>query len=33
VPGDSPDAVDRTIMATRRAVYPFFGLDPHDPRD
>ncbi|MFI5907380.1 acetoin utilization protein AcuC [Dactylosporangium sp. NPDC051541] len=33
VPGESPDAVDRTIMATRRAVYPFFGLDPHDPRD
>jgi acetoin utilization protein AcuC len=33
VPGESPDAVDRTIMATRRAVYPCFGLDPHDPRD
>ncbi|WP_432995129.1 acetoin utilization protein AcuC [Dactylosporangium sp. CA-233914] len=33
VPGESPDAVDRTIMATRRAVFPFFGLDPHDPRD
>ncbi|WP_426510752.1 acetoin utilization protein AcuC [Dactylosporangium sp. McL0621] len=33
VPGDSPDAVDRAIMATRREVYPFFGLDPHDPRD
>nr|BFE62630.1 acetoin utilization protein AcuC [Dactylosporangium thailandense] len=33
VPGESPDAVDRTIMATRRTVYPFFGLDPHDPRD
>ncbi|WP_432836392.1 acetoin utilization protein AcuC [Dactylosporangium sp. CA-092794] len=33
IPGDSPDAVDRTIMATRNAVYPYFGLDPHDPRD
>jgi acetoin utilization protein AcuC len=33
VPGESPDAVDRAIMATRRAAFPFFGLDPHDPRD
>jgi acetoin utilization protein AcuC len=33
VPGDSPDAIDRTIMATRRLTFPFFGLDPHDPRD
>ncbi|MFG2036950.1 acetoin utilization protein AcuC [Dactylosporangium sp. NPDC048998] len=33
VPGESPDAVDRAVMATRRAVFPFFGLDPHDPRD
>ncbi|WP_433216703.1 acetoin utilization protein AcuC [Dactylosporangium sp. CS-047395] len=33
VPGESPDAIDRTIMATRRLSFPFFGLDPHDPRD
>ncbi|MER7002667.1 acetoin utilization protein AcuC [Dactylosporangium sp. NPDC000555] len=33
VPGESPDAVDRAVMATRKAVFPFFGLDPHDPRD
>ena len=32
-PGDTPDAVDRTIAATRRLTFPFFGLDPHDPRD
>jgi acetoin utilization protein AcuC len=32
-PGSSPDAVDRTIMATRRAVFPLHGLDPFDPRD
>jgi acetoin utilization protein AcuC len=32
-PGDEPDAIDRAIMATRRAVYPLLGLDPHDPRD
>jgi acetoin utilization protein AcuC len=32
-PGDTPDAIDRTIAATRRLSYPFFGLDPHDPRD
>jgi acetoin utilization protein AcuC len=31
-PGDG-DAVDRAISATRNAVFPFFGLDPHDPRD
>lgn len=32
-----PDAVDnpldRAIAATRRAVFPLHGLDPHDPRD
>jgi acetoin utilization protein AcuC len=33
VPGQTPDAVDRAIMATRTATFPFFGLDPHDPRD
>jgi acetoin utilization protein AcuC len=25
--------VDRAVMRTRRAVFPFFGLDPDDPRD
>jgi acetoin utilization protein AcuC len=30
---DAPDAVDRTILATRRAVFPLLGLDPADPRD
>jgi acetoin utilization protein AcuC len=25
--------LDRAITATRRAVYPLHGLDPHDPRD
>ena len=29
----SGDAVDRAIAATRDAVFPHFGLDPHDPRD
>jgi acetoin utilization protein AcuC len=28
---DTP--LDRAIAATRRAVYPLHGLDPHDPRD
>ncbi|HEU4423481.1 MAG TPA: acetoin utilization protein AcuC, partial [Pilimelia sp.] len=32
-PTDEPDAVDRAIAATRRAVFPLLGLDPHDPRD
>jgi acetoin utilization protein AcuC len=27
------DPVDRSIMATRRAVFPLHGLDPNDPRD
>jgi acetoin utilization protein AcuC len=30
---DAPDAIDRTILATRRAVFPLLGLDPADPRD
>jgi acetoin utilization protein AcuC len=30
---DAPDAVDRAILATRRAVFPLLGLDPADPRD
>ncbi|GAA5181571.1 acetoin utilization protein AcuC [Rugosimonospora acidiphila] len=32
-PGHDPDAVDRAIIATRKAVFPLLGLDPHDPRD
>jgi acetoin utilization protein AcuC len=32
-PGTAPDAVDKTIMATRMAVFPLHGLDPYDPRD
>jgi acetoin utilization protein AcuC len=27
------DPVDRAILATRTAVFPLHGLDPHDPRD
>ncbi|MEV6595380.1 acetoin utilization protein AcuC [Actinoplanes sp. NPDC051346] len=32
-PGTAPDPVDKAIMATRMAVFPLHGLDPHDPRD
>ncbi|MEH1128825.1 acetoin utilization protein AcuC [Micromonospora sp. CPCC 206061] len=32
-PEGEPDAVDRAIMGTRRAVFPLLGLDPYDPRD
>ncbi len=32
-PGLAADSVDRSIMATRTAVFPLHGLDPHDPRD
>jgi acetoin utilization protein AcuC len=32
-PTGEPDGVDRAIAATRGAVYPLHGLDPHDPRD
>jgi acetoin utilization protein AcuC len=32
-PGDTPDAIDRAVGATRRAAFPYFGLDPDDPRD
>ncbi|MDQ7906486.1 acetoin utilization protein AcuC [Phytohabitans sp. ZYX-F-186] len=32
-PESEPDAVDRAVMATRKAVFPLHGLDPHDPRD
>ena len=27
------DWLDRSVAATRNAVYPLLGLDPHDPRD
>jgi acetoin utilization protein AcuC len=32
-PTGEPSALDRAIMATRNAVFPLHGLDPHDPRD
>jgi acetoin utilization protein AcuC len=32
-PGTEPDAVDRAILATRKAVFPLHGLDPLDSRD
>jgi acetoin utilization protein AcuC len=32
-PSGEPDAVDRAVMATRKAVFPLIGLDPYDPRD
>ncbi len=32
-PTGGPDPVDRAIAATRKAVFPLHGLDPHDPRD
>jgi len=32
-PGTTPDPVDRSILATRMAVFPLHGLDPKDPRD
>jgi acetoin utilization protein AcuC len=32
-PGTTPDGVDKAIMATRMAVFPLHGLDPHDVRD
>ena len=32
-PGTTSDPVDRAILATRLAVFPLHGLDPHDPRD
>jgi acetoin utilization protein AcuC len=30
---DGADPVDAAVLGTRRAVFPLFGLDPHDPRD
>ena len=32
-PGTANDPVDKAVMATRMAVFPLHGLDPHDPRD
>jgi acetoin utilization protein AcuC len=32
-PSGEPDAVDRAVLATRKAVFPLLGLDPYDPRD
>ncbi|SDT77992.1 acetoin utilization protein AcuC [Actinoplanes derwentensis] len=32
-PGTSEDPIDRAVLATRTAVFPLHGLDPHDPRD
>ncbi|GAA0381159.1 MULTISPECIES: acetoin utilization protein AcuC [Micromonospora] len=32
-PTGEPNPVDRAIAATRKAVFPLLGLDPHDPRD
>ncbi|AGL20228.1 acetoin utilization protein AcuC [Actinoplanes sp. N902-109] len=32
-PGTTPDAVDKAVLASRMAVFPLFGLDPHDRRD
>jgi acetoin utilization protein AcuC len=32
-PGTTPDAVDKAVLASRMAVFPLFGLDPHDGRD
>ncbi|MEU5940075.1 acetoin utilization protein AcuC [Micromonospora sp. NPDC047548] len=32
-PTGEPNSVDRAIAATRKAVFPLLGLDPHDPRD
>jgi acetoin utilization protein AcuC len=31
-PGEG-ELVDRAVTATRQAVFPLMGLDPHDPRD
>jgi acetoin utilization protein AcuC len=31
--GDTLSDVDRAIVATRKAVFPLYGLDPDDPRD
>jgi acetoin utilization protein AcuC len=31
--GGVDDPLDRAIIATRKAIFPLYGLDPHDPRD
>ena len=32
-PGAGGDPLDRAILATRTAVFPYYGLDPQDVRD
>ena len=32
-PGVSPTPLDRAVLATRQAVFPYYGLDPMDARD
>jgi acetoin utilization protein AcuC len=32
-PGVSGDPLDRAVLATRQAVFPYYGLDPQDVRD
>jgi acetoin utilization protein AcuC len=32
-PGVSQDPLDRAILATRQAVFPYYGLEPMDARD
>ncbi|WP_203912388.1 acetoin utilization protein AcuC [Rhizocola hellebori] len=32
-PGVGQDPLDRTILATRQAIFPYYGLDPMDARD
>jgi acetoin utilization protein AcuC len=32
-PGEPANSLDRSIAQTRRQSFPFFGLDPDDPRD
>ncbi len=32
-PGVTQDPLDRAILATRQAVFPYYGLDPMDARD
>jgi acetoin utilization protein AcuC len=32
-PGDPASSLDRSIAQTRHQSFPFFGLDPDDPRD
>jgi acetoin utilization protein AcuC len=32
-PGEPANSIDRSILQTRHQSFPFFGLDPDDPRD